>query len=240
MGVYANQNNYKKVYLLAPNYQAGKEMLEGFKRFYKGEVVDEVYTQLSQMDFSAEIGQIQFSDADALFFFAPGGMGVNFVKQIRQTGLLDKIPTLSVFSIDATTLPAIKGQAEGAVTGAMWNVALENSESKAFAEAFQTKYKRTASMYAAVAYDAANLLDVAITKVNGDLTDQRAFAKAVKAAGSEFKSVRGHFEFNNNNMPIQNFYAFKVVKTGDNVSMKMLGTTLKAHKDSYYKECPMS
>ena len=239
MGVYANQNNYKRVYLMAPNYQAGKEMLAGFKRMYKGEIVDEVYTQLTQMDFSAEIAQLQFSGADALFFFMPGGNGINFVKQMRQSGVLNKLPTMSVFSIDATTLPALKSQAEGAVTGARWGSALVFPENKAFVEAFQAKYSRPASMYAAAGYDAANLLDVAIAQVNGNLSDQDAFAKAVKAAGATFKSVRGSFEFNNNHMPIQNYYAFKVVKNGDDVKMETVGTPLSAHKDAYYQQCAL-
>ncbi len=239
MGVYANQSGYKRVYLMAPNYQAGKEMLAGFKRYYEGEVVDEVYTQLSQMDFSAEISQLQVSDADALFFFMPGGNGISLVKQMRQAGLLENLPTMSVFSIDATTLPALKGQAAGAITGTRWSAALDIPESKKFVEAFEKKYNRAASLYAAAGYDAANLLNVAIAKMEGDLSDQEAFAKAVKAAGSEFKSVRGHFEFNNNHMPIQNYYAFKVVENDDEVGMELLGTPLKAHKDAYHNTCPL-
>ncbi len=239
MGIYANEKHYKRVFLMAPNYQAGKEMMEGFKRYYKGEIAGEIYTPLTQMDFSAEISEIQFSKADAMFFFMTGGSGINLVKQMRQSGVLAKVPTMSVFSIDATTLPALKALADGAVTGTKWSATLDIPANKEFVAAFEAKYKRPASMYAAAGYDAGNLLNVAIKKVNGNLSNQEAFAKAVKEAGSEFKSVRGYFAFNNNHMPIQNYYAFKVVADGDDVHMQQIGTPLKAHQDIYHTECPL-
>ncbi|MCB5364265.1 ABC transporter substrate-binding protein [Pusillimonas sp. CC-YST705] len=237
MGVYATDQGFKKVYLMAPNYQAGKEMLGGFKRFYKGEVVDEVYTPLNQADYSAEISQLQASGADAVFVFYPGGMGINFVKQMRQAGMLGKLPVLSVFTVDGTTLPALQGLADGVIAGAMWDAALDQPQSQRFKQAFQAKYKRDPSLYAAAGFDAANLLNKAITRLDGKLEDKAAFAAAVKQAGTEFESVRGPVSFNVNNMPIQNFYAFQAVKTDDGVQMKQLGTPLTAHKDAYYTEC---
>jgi branched-chain amino acid transport system substrate-binding protein len=239
MGAFAQDKNYKKVLLIAPNYQAGKEMLAGFKRFYKGKVADEIYTPLNQTDYSAEITQLQAADADALFVFLPGGLGINFVKQMRQAGMLGKLPVMSVFTVDATTLPALQAQAEGVIAGAMWDAALESKESNEFEQAFQAKYKRVASMYAAVGFDAANLLSVAINKLGGKVSDKAAFASAVKAAGSEFKSVRGSFQFNNNNMPVQDYHAFQVVRSGAGVAMKQVATPFKAHQDAYHAQCPM-
>lgn len=241
MGVYAQQQGYGKVFLMAPNYQAGKEMLEGFKRYFKGEVVDELYTQLGQTDYSPEIVQLQASDADAVFVFYPGGMGINFVKQMRQAGMLGKLPVLSVFTVDGTTLPALKDLAEGVIAGAMWSAAYDNPENNAFVKAFQEKYKRAPSMYAAAGYDAGNLLNIAAGKLNGDVSDKQAFAKAVKAAGDELKSVRGPFKFNNNHMPIQNYYAFQAVKgEGGDVVLKQVGTPLEMHEDIYHAQCSMS
>ena len=241
MGVYAQQQGYGKVFLMAPNYQAGKEMLEGFKRHFKGEVVDELYTQLGQTDYSAEIVQLQTSGADALFVFYPGGMGVNFVKQMRQAGMLAKLPVLSVFTVDGTTLPALKGLAEGVIAGAMWSAGYDSPENNAFVKAYTEKYNRAPSMYAAAAYDAGNLLAIAADKLKGDVSDKKAFAQAVKAAGDELKSVRGPFKFNNNHMPIQNYYAFEAVKTeGDNVVLKKIATPLEMHKDIYHEQCSMS
>ena len=239
MGVYAEQKKYQRVYLMAPNYQAGKDMLAGFKRFYKGKVVEEVYTPLNQSDYSAEIAQLQASGADAVFVFYPGGMGINFVKQMNQTGLSSKLPLLSVFTVDGTTLPALRDLAIGVTAGAMWDASLENAESKKFAAAFESRYKRIASLYAATGYDAANLLNVAVGKLGGKANDHVALAAAVKAAGQEFKSVRGSFKFNRNNMPIQNFYAFQAVKVDSRVEMKQLGIPLANHMDAYYTSCAL-
>jgi branched-chain amino acid transport system substrate-binding protein len=141
--------------------------------------------------------------------------------------------------VDGTTMPALNEAAVGTISGAMWDAALDTPENKKFVAAFQAKYKRVPSEYAATGYDAAQVLNVAIRKVNGKTADKKAFAAAVKAAGSEFKSVRGPFSFNNNNMPIQNYYAFHVVKEGGKPAVKMLGTPLAQHKDAYHTKCAL-
>jgi branched-chain amino acid transport system substrate-binding protein len=239
MGKFVQDKGHKRVYLMAPNYQAGKDMLAGFKRFFKGEIVDEVYTQVGQSDYSAEIAQLQAAKADAVFAFYPGGMGVNYIRQLSQAGMLAKLPNYSVFTVDGTTMPALRDASVGTISGAMWDAALNLPENKSFVSAFSAKYKRVPSEYAAVAYDAARLLDVAVRKVGGKVADKKAFAAAVKAAGNEFHSVRGPFRFNNNNLPIQNYYAFHVVKEGANPTVKLLGTPLTQHGDAYQSKCPL-
>lgn len=237
MGKFAQDSNYKRVYLMAPNYQAGKDYIAGFKRFYKGEVADEVYTQVNQPDYSAEIAQLQAAGPDAVFAFYPGGMGVNFVKQFSQAGLSRKVPMMSAFTVDGTALPALRDAAVGVISGAMWDVALKTPGNVEFVAAFSKKYGRAPSHYAAVGYDTANLLNIAVGKVKGNTADKAAFAAAVKAAGAELKAVRGPFRFNTNNMPVQNYYAFQVVKEGTQVAVKQLGTPLSSHQDAYVSQC---
>ncbi|WP_137174134.1 ABC transporter substrate-binding protein [Massilia sp. HP4] len=237
MGKFMQEKGHKRVYLMAPNYQAGKDMLAGFKRYFKGEIIDEVYTQVGQSDYSAEIAQLQAAAPDAVFAFYPGGMGVNYIRQLSQAGLLNKIPNYSVFTVDGTTMPALRNAAVGTVSGAMWDAALDNPENRQFVAAFTAKYKRVPSEYAAAAYDAARLLDVAVRKTGARYTDKKALAVAVKAAGQEFKSVRGPFRFNRNNLPIQNYYAFQVTGSGANPTVKLLGTPLANHGDVYTSKC---
>lgn len=238
MGKFAQDRGLKRVYLMAPNYQAGKDMLTGFKRTFKGQIVDEVYTQVNQPDYSAELAQLQVASPDAVFVFYPGGMGVNFVKQMTQAGLMKKVPLYSVFTVDGTTLPGLRDAAVGTVSGAMWDAALDTPENRKFVTDFERKYKRTPSEYAATAYDAANLLNVALAKVKPG--DRKALAAAVKAAGSEFKSVRGPFRFNNNNLPVQNYYAFETLKGPDGqITGKQIGTPLTQHADAYHAQCAM-
>jgi len=236
MGKFAQDRGIKRVYLMAPNYQAGKDMLAGFKRYYKGDVVDEVYTQVNQPDYSAEIAQLQSAKPDALFVFYPGGMGINFVKQMSQAGLSGKLPLYSVFTVDGTTLPSLGETAAGAIGAAMYDASLDTPENRKFVTAFEAKYKRTPSLYAAAGFDAANVLDLGLRKAGGD---PKKLAAAVKTAGGEFKSVRGPFKFGANNMPVQNYYAFETVRVGSKVATKQIGMPLAAHADSYAALCKL-
>ncbi len=236
MGQHATDSGYKKVYLMAPNYQAGKDALSGFKRFYKGEVADEVYTQVNQPDYSAEIAQLQAAKPDAVYVFYPGGMGVNFVKQFQQAGLLGKLPLLSTSTVDGTTLPALKEIAVGAVTGSPYSPDLDNPQNKKFVADFQAKFKRSPSLYAAQSYDAAILLGSALTKTGGKVDNIEALRTALKAA--DFKSVAGPFKFNTNQFPIRNFYRVDVAKDASGQAVFVnKGVALKDHADAYYKEC---
>jgi len=172
-----------------------------------------------------------------VFVFYPGGMGVNFIKQMSQAGLMAKVPLYSVFTVDGTTLPGLRDAAVGSISGAMWDAALDTPENKKFVADFERKYKRTPSAYAATAYDAANILNIALGKAKAG--DAKALAVAVKAAGSEFKSVRGTFAFNNNNLPVQNYYAFEAVKSGGNVVGKLIATPLPKQSDAYHAQCAL-
>ncbi|HTD03773.1 ABC transporter substrate-binding protein [Undibacterium sp.] len=237
-GQLATNMHYRKMYLMAPNYQGGKDALSGFKRYYKGIVLDEIYTQVNQPDYSVEIAQMQAAKPDAVYVFYPGGMGVNFIKQYRQAGLLGKLPLLSVSTVDGTTLPALKDIAIGAITSSPYAPDLDNAQNKAFVASFQKKYGRLPSLYAAQSYDAAMLLDSAIRKVKGDLRNKEAFRAALKQA--DFKSVRGPFKYNSNQFPIANFYRVDVIKGADGHAMfSTKGVILENHKDGYAQQCAM-
>lgn len=239
MGKMMQDRGYKNVYLMAPNYQAGKDNLAGFKRLYKGNIVDEVYAPLNQTDYSAEITQLQMADADALYMFFSGGMGVNFTKQLSQAGVTGKLPVYSVFTVDGPNLSALRETALPVISGNVYSSTLDNPANHKFVAAFQEKYKKLPDTYSAVGYDAAAILDLAISSLNGDLSDQKAFAKAVHQAGAQIDSVRGPFSFNNNNMPIQNNYAFKIVEENGVYVSKLIDTPLQEYKDSYHHLCPL-
>ena len=239
MGKYASDKGYKRVVLMAPNYQSGKDQLAGFKRFFKGgEIVEEIYTPLNQPDFSAELAQVASKNPDAMFVFYPGGLGVNFIRQFKQAGLAGKVPLMSASTADGTTLPAVKDDALGVLAGSFWAPDFNNPVSKKFVEDFEKKYNRIPSQYAAQSYDAALLLDSAIAKVKGNVADKKAFQAALRAA--DFKSLRGNFKFNSNGFPIQDFYVFEVAKDAKGrVSLKTIANPLKDHKDAYATQCAM-
>jgi branched-chain amino acid transport system substrate-binding protein len=238
VGKYATDKGYKRLYLMAPNYQAGKDFVSGFKRYFKGEVLNEAYTSLQQMDFSAELAELAAAKPDAVFVFYPGGLGIQFLKQYKQAGLLGKIPLLSTSTSDGLTLPAQKESALGVISGTFWGPDFKNPANQRFVAEFEKKYDRIPSQYAAQSYDAAQLLDSAIAKVKGNLSDKKAFLAALKAA--DFKSVRGSFKFNNNNFPIEDMHVFEVATDAKGrYSLKTIATPLKDHEDAYHAQCPL-
>jgi branched-chain amino acid transport system substrate-binding protein len=238
MGKLATDLGYKRIYVLAPNYQAGKDAITGFKRFFKGRIIDEVYTQVNQPDYAAEIAQAAAARPDAVYVFYPGGMGINFVRQYQQAGLLGKLPLLSTATIDGTTLPALKEAAIGAITASPYSPDLDNPQNKRFVADFQKKYGRVPSWFAAQSYDAAQLLNSALGRVRGDLKNKERFRAALKAA--DFKSVTGPFRFNTNQFPIRNYYRVDVVKNASGqAAFAIKGVVFKDHADSYSKECPL-
>src|SRR5204863_2586398 len=179
LGKYAQDKGIKKVFIMAPNYQAGKDSLAGFKRYFKGDVVDEVYVPLNQLDYSAELSKIAAASPDAIFVFLPGGMGVNFVKQFRQAGLADKVTFLSAFTVDESTLPAQQDAALGFFGGANWGPNLDNPQNKAFVAAYEKEYGAVPATYAFQAYDAALLIDSAVRQVKGNVADREALRAAM-------------------------------------------------------------
>ncbi len=238
VGKYATDKGYKRIVAMAPNYQAGKDFVAGFKRYYKTPLVNEIFTSLTQQDYSAELAQVQAANPDAVFVFYPGGLGVNFVKQYNQAGLKARIPLISTSTVDGINLPAQGDAALGVVTGTFWGPDFNNPASRKFVADFEAKYKRIPSQYAAQGYDSALLLDSALARVKGNVADKRAFQTALKAA--DFKSVRGDFKFNTNNFPIQDFHVFEAVKDAQGRhTLKTISTSLKADKDAYFDKCPM-
>jgi len=236
MGKYMTDKKINNVYAMSPNYQAGKDMIKGFKRMYKGKIVGEVYTKLGQKDYQAEISALRAANPSAVFIFLPGGMGINFIKQYAQAGLSKKIPLYSVYSVDALTLPALKDAAVGTFGVQHWSPDLGNSVNRRFVETYRKKYGKTPAFYAAQAYDTVMFLDNAIRKAGG-VGDRDKLRTAMRAG--DFPNTRGTFKFNNNHFPIQNVYLREAVNDNGNYVTKTLGVVLSAHGDAYAKDCPM-
>lgn len=238
MGKYAQDAGMKKVFIMAPNYQAGKDSLAGFKRHFKGEIADEVYVPLGQLDYSAELSKIAASQSEAIFVFLPGGMGVNFVKQFRQAGLADKVKFLSAFTVDESTLPAQKEAALGFFGGANWAPDLDTPQNKKFVADYEKEYNAIPATYAFQAYDAALLIDGALKATKGNTADKKALQAAMLKA--PFTSLRGAFKFNANHYPIQDFYQVKVVARADGKFATSIDKKVFTnHVDPYAKDCPM-
>src|SRR6476469_873291 len=236
LGKVAQDRGYKRMYVLVPNYQAGKDSAAGFKLDYKGEIVEETYVPLGTLDFQVELSKIAATKPDAVLTFMPGGMGVSLVKQYSQAGLADKIPVLSAFTVDESTLPAQQDAAVGMFGGSNWAPNLDNPQNRKFVASFEAAYNIVPGTYAFQAYDAAMLIDSAVKLVKGDLSNKEAVAAALKRA--DFTSLRGGFKFNTNGYPIQNFYLTKVAKRPDGkFQTEIVEKVFEDYGDRYAKEC---
>ena len=238
-GKVANEKGYRNVVLIAPNYPAGKDHLNGFKRLYSGAVKDEIYTRLGQTDYAAEIAQIRSAQPDAVFFFLPGGMGINFVKQFVGGGLKD-IPLIAPgFSADEDVIQAVGEPMLGVLNTAHWTHDLDIPANADFVAAFRSKYDgRYPSVYAAMAYDSLMAMDAAVRDVGGKVEDREALLQALRKPS--FKSVRGDFKYGVNNFPVQNYYLREVGKDAQGrLTNKLIGTTLEQHQDAYVGACKM-
>lgn len=233
-GGYANDAGFANTFILAPNYPAGQDALTGYKRIYEGELAGELFTQLGQTDYAAELAQIRASGADSVFFFLPGGMGISFLKQYADSGI--DLPVVGpAFSFDQGILQAVGDAALGVKNTSQWNKDLDNEANTAFVEAFQAEYGRLPSLYASQGYDTANLLLSAMAKA--DIADADAFRAALKEA--DFASTRGDFAFASNNHPIQDIYVREVIKEGDVYTNKIIGVALEDHSNVFVDECEM-
>lgn len=239
VGEYVTEQGYKNVYLLAPNYPAGKDALAGFKRFYKGGVAGEVYTTLGQADYAAELATLRAAKPDAVYFFLPGGMGINFIKQFAQAGLNSTTPLFGpAFSFDERILKAVGDAAVGVVNGSQWSADLDTPENKSFVAAFRKAYGRTPTLYASQGYDAALLVGSALKAVGGDVNKADAFRTALEKA--DFPTVRGSFSFGKNHHPVQDIYVREVIKDEQgNYTNRLLKKVFTDHTDAYGKECSM-
>lgn len=234
-GQFATEQGYKRAFIIAPNYQAGRDALTGFKSRYRGDVVAEDYVPLAQMDLQSEIAKISQAKPDVVYVFLPGGLGINFVKQYRAAGL-ETIPVLSTFTVDESTLPAEGDAAIGFYSGTNWAPNMDNATNKKFVAAFEAKYKYVPATYAAEAYDTALLIDGAVREVGG--TDHDKLRVALEKA--PFQSVRGSFRFGVNHYPVQDFYLARVVKRPDGkLQTEIQKKILSADVDPYAADCKM-
>ncbi|HET6184999.1 MAG TPA: ABC transporter substrate-binding protein [Acetobacteraceae bacterium] len=238
LGEYAQQQGYRRAFLMAPNYQAGKDAIAGFKSRFKGEIVEEDFVPLTQVDFQPDLSRIAAAKPDVIFAFMPGGLGVALVKQFRQAGLADQIPFLSAFTVDESTLPAEKDAALGLYGGMTWAPDMDNAANKKFVADFLAAYHYVPGSYAMQAYDAGQAIDAALNKTGGSTADKAKLRAAMRAA--DFRSPRGPFKFNTNGYPIQDFYLVKAAKRPDGLyETEIVQKVFSSQADSFAQECPL-
>jgi len=238
-GQNATNLGFKKMFVLAPNYQAGKDAITGFKRFYKGEIAGEVYTSLDQTDYAAELAQIRAAKPDGVFQFLPGGLGITFLKQYAQSGLNESTKmVVAAPSADTRIIGAVGDAALGVNVSAHWNADFDNAANKKFVEGFRAKFNRVPTFYASQGYDTAKLIASALKGVKGDVSKSDAFRAELRKA--DFQSVRGGFKFGPNQHPIQDWYSIRIDKDASGaMALKTIGKVLTGRGDAYAQDCKL-
>ena len=238
LGKVANEKGYKRVYAMVPNYQAGKDALAGFKSTYTGTLIEESLVPLNNLDFAPEVSKLNAANPDALFTFMPGGLGINLIKQMKQSGVQGKFPVISAFTADEATLPVLGDAADGIFGALTWAPTMDNPQNKKFVAEYEAAYNAIPASYAMQAYDTAMLIDSAVRAIGGNTSDTKALSAAIKKA--DFKSLRGPFKFNVNGYPIEDFYLTKVVRRDDGkYQTSIVEKVLENNADSYAKDCKL-
>ena len=238
LGKRMSDDKIASIYMIAPNYQAGKDMISGVMRSLKGpKVIGQDLVKLGESDFQANISKLRAEKPAAVFAFMPGAMAIAFIKQWGASGVGKDIKLYTVFSVDNATLPAIGDAAVGTYHSSHWGTDLPFDANKTFVKDYVAKYNGLPSEFAAQAYDAVLLIDAAVKATGGKVDDAMALAKALRH--TPFPSTRGPFEYNVNGVPIQNFYLREVIKGADSKpTIVTRGVILEKHKDAYWQECP--
>ena len=243
MGEVLNQRGVDSVYVIAPLYAAGKNMVAGVKRTFTGEIVGEDMTKWpDQIDWAAELSKVKAASPDGVFVFYPGKHGPAFIKQYQQSGLSGQVDLYTVFTVDSISLPRFQQAEMSGVLGTtmtqFWAPDLDNAANKTFVDAFKAKYGKYPSFYAAQSYDAVMYIKSAVEAVGGDMSNIDGLRAALEKA--DFDSVRGEFSMGPNHFPIQNFYSREVVEDSDGVwTTSVRETVLEMHQDVYASECSM-
>ncbi|HET7362373.1 MAG TPA: ABC transporter substrate-binding protein [Burkholderiales bacterium] len=240
-GQFANSRGFKNIYLIAPNYPAGKDALTGFKRMYKGNIAAEVYSKLNQLDYSAELAQVRAARPDALYAFLPGGMGINFIKQFVASGLSQDVQLIVPgFVSDQDVVRAVGDPMLGLFDTSQWSYDLDNDANRKFVAEFEKEYKRIPTLYAEQGYTAALIIDQAVRDAKGKVEDEKAFHAALMKAPERANTPRGHFKEAANGTPIQDYYVRALVKDREGrIVNRKVDTILRQHRDYWAKDCSM-
>lgn len=203
--------NLKKFAFLYVNDDFGRGGFEAFKaagQKYGFEIVaDERYTR-GDIDFTAQLGRIKSSPAQALVEWSRYTEGALIAKQYVQTGM-----DLVRFGSDGVASPKYIELGGPAVDGVYFTThfsvatGADIPAAKVFIEKYQKAYGRVPDAYAAEAYDAITLALLAVEKAGKE--DRAAIRDAL--AGISFESVRGPFKFDEKGDPLLLTHVVKIV-----------------------------
>ena len=202
MGEVLNEAGVGSLYIIAPNYAAGQNMVAGVERTFRGEIVGkDMTTWPSQIDWAAELSKVRAANPDGVFIFYPGRHGPAFISQYQQAGI--DVPLYTVFTIDSLSLPRFQEAQMAGVLGTVmtqfWAPDLDNAQNQRFVADFRAKHGTYPSFYAAQSYDTIFLIKSAVEAVGGNIGDIDAMRAAMEQA--EFPSCARQVQLRQQPLP---------------------------------------
>jgi branched-chain amino acid transport system substrate-binding protein len=206
-------------FLIAADYQAGKDEITGFRETFEpaggrveGQPVYTLFLPKPTENYAPYLNQIKASKAKAVFCFYAGGAAATFVKQYKEFGLDQTIYAPGFLTEGAGLLKAQGDAAKGIYTAMNYSADLDNAANRKFSSEYQKASNTAPTTYAMASYDAAAVLDKALSLVEGDLTSQSLNAAIGKVG--QISSPRGDWTFNQNRTPLQKWYLRQVRTDG--------------------------
>ncbi len=225
MGPWMAEQGIKKVYTMAPDYAAGRQMIEAFTETFTaagGEVIGGDFTPFRKTkDFGPYLTKAKAANPDAIYVFYAGGEAISFVKQYDSFGIKSEIPLFASGFLTSPLYVNAEGPAAvGVKTGLHYIPTLDTPENEAFVEAFQARYDRVPSEFAVQGYDAGRVL---VEAVKSGASGRDAIAAALPKV--EYVGPRGPLTIDpaTNNV-VQNIYIYETVAEGETLTQKLLGS----------------
>lgn len=227
MGEWVARNLGKKVFVSAPDYAAGHEMIDAFKETFVsagGEIIGEVYPPLGTNDYGPYLAEISKARPEVSYSFYSGSDAANFVRQFGEYRLNEQIKLAGAgFMLEEDVLPAQGEAALGGHSGLHWAYTLDTPENKDFVAAYEKEFGKAANVFAVQGYDTARVIAEALNAVQGDTSNKDALIEAIAAV--KFASPRGPFEFDpETHNVIQNIYIREVVDVGGTLHNQVVDT----------------
>ncbi len=225
--VYDNLH-YKRIAMIGYDFAFGWEVAAGFHRTFEeagGQIVQKLWSPLNTADYAPYITGLR-RDVDAIYCIFSGADALRFAKQLKESGLRDKIPLVcgGTFT-DEHVLRSMGDEVLGVVTALHYSAALTNPANRKFVKAYEAKYKQVPSYYSEGPYVVGLMLKAALEATGGDVENREKFIAAIRRVDLS-DAPRGPVKFDDYGNPIQNIYVRKVERLGGRLQNTVIHTFL--------------